>query len=401
MENTVEAYREPQEPLHAQEGAPTGFADGAPSIGVGIIGLSASGGWAAGGHVPALSEVDGIELRALAASSPDSARAAGKVFGVPAYASVEQLVQDGSIDLVVVSVKVPQHRELILPALKAGVPVLAEWPLARNLPEAEELVRSAQGTRTFVGLQGQSSPTFRWLADLVLGGYVGEMLSATVVASYDEWGSPVSENMRYLLDRRLGATMLTIAVGHALDWVSMIVGEPKDLMATTATERTRVPLAGSTGQFVPMTAEDQVAISATLPNGAVLSAHHRGRSATGPGFSLVIDGTEGALEVVAPMHPHITQVTVRGIRGRGRPVELTMPDSYDKYPHLSGTAIHNLAHAYSAIRDDLLHGTTNAPDFSHGVKRHRLLDAITRSAATGRRVTVDGHTADVAESDLR
>ncbi|WP_406005113.1 hypothetical protein OG440_02240 [Streptomyces sp. NBC_00637] len=46
-------------------------------IGVGIVGLSATGGRAAGAHLPALSAVEGIELRALAASSEASAQAAG------------------------------------------------------------------------------------------------------------------------------------------------------------------------------------------------------------------------------------------------------------------------------------------------------------------------------------
>lgn len=137
-------------------------------IGVGIVGLSATGGWAAGAHLPALSAVDGIELRALAASSEASAQAAGTAYGVPAYTSVEQLASDENVDLVVVAVKVPQHRELVLPVLKTGVPVLSEWPLAIDLREAEEMERAAGTTRTFVGLQGRSSPTLRWLATKVV-----------------------------------------------------------------------------------------------------------------------------------------------------------------------------------------------------------------------------------------
>jgi predicted dehydrogenase len=355
-------------------------------IGVGIVGLSATGGWATQAHVPALSAVDGMELRALAASSSASARAAGEVYGVPAYESVEQLVKDENVDLVVVTVKVPRHRELVLPALAAGVPVLSEWPLAVDLREAQELERAAHGTPTFVGLQGRSSPTFRWLADLVSEGYVGEVLSATVVAASAGWGGQVSERMRYTLDRTLGATMLSIAFGHAIDVVAMVVGELEALVATTATRRPRVAL-GRTGATVPMTAEDQVAVSGTLAGGAILSVHYRGGMVSGPGFSLVIDGTDGTLEVTAPTHPNLAPLTVRGARGPGRPAELALPDGYDVFPQLAGEPIHALAHAYAAIRDDLVHGTAVAPDFSHAVKRHRLLDAIARSAATGRRVS--------------
>ncbi|MDS0135771.1 MULTISPECIES: Gfo/Idh/MocA family oxidoreductase [unclassified Amycolatopsis] len=358
--------------------------------GVGIVGLSASGGWAAGAHLPALSAVDGMELTALATSSEASAVAAGAAFVVPGYASVEQLADDENVDLVVVAVKVPRHRELILPVLAAGVPVLSEWPLAVDLAEAEEMHQAASGTRTFVGLQGRSSPTARWLADLVTGGYVGKVLSATVLASSVEWGTPVSERMRYTLDRALGATMLTIAFGHTIDLVSMIVGELQDVVASTAVRRPLVPL-DRTGRTVPMTAEDQIAVSGTLPGGAVLSVHHRGGTLSGPGFSLLVDGTEGTLEVTAAGgYPHLGPVTVRGSRGRARLSELTLPDGYDDYPQLAGTPIHTLAHAYAAVRDDLTRGTATAPDFSHAVKRHRLLDAIGRSAAEGRRVSLPG-----------
>ncbi|MDA0172571.1 Gfo/Idh/MocA family oxidoreductase [Solirubrobacter taibaiensis] len=344
-------------------------------ISVGIVGLSASGGWAGRAHVPALAAVDGIELRGLVTSSAESGRAASAAFGVPAYESVSALAR--AVDLVVVTVKVPQHRELVLPALELGVPVLSEWPLALDLRQAEELERAAGETPTFVGLQGRSAPVFRWLADLVANGYVGDVLSATVVASTEGWGSPASERMRYTLDRENGATMLTIAFGHAIDTVSMVVGELDDVVATTATRRAQVPLAG-TEATIPMTAEDQVAISGTVTGGAILSAHYRGGVKSG--FSLLVDGTEGSLEISAPSHPGLAPVTVRGAG------ELTLPGAYDAFPQLAGTPVHALAHAYAAIRDDLTRGTTVVPDFAHAVKRHRLLDAIQRSAATGQRV---------------
>jgi hypothetical protein len=52
-------------------------------IRVGVVGLSASGGWAATAQVLALAGIDGYELRALSASSAESARAAGEKYAVP------------------------------------------------------------------------------------------------------------------------------------------------------------------------------------------------------------------------------------------------------------------------------------------------------------------------------
>ncbi|AGZ40968.1 Gfo/Idh/MocA family oxidoreductase [Actinoplanes friuliensis] len=137
-----------------------------------------------------------------------------------------------------------------------------------------------------------------------------------------------------------------------------------------------------------MTAEDQIAVSGTLDGGAILSVHHRGGMPSGAGFSLTIDGTDGRLEVTSGEFPHLGPVTVHGTRGGGRPEKMTLPAGYDTFPGLSGTVIHTLAHAYAAIRDDLVHDTAVAPDFTHAVQRHRLLDAIVRSAATGRRTAV-------------
>ena len=356
-----------------------------PPIGVGVVGLSATGGWGAGAHLPALATVGGFELRGLVGSSPASARAASGVHGVPAYASAGALAEAEGVDLVVVTVRTPQHRDLVLPALGAGTPVFCEWPFAVDLREAEQMAAAAQGVPTFVGLQGRSSPTFRWLADLVAQGFVGDVLSVTVSSTAREWGTPVAERMRYTLDRDLGATMLAIAFGHAVDTVSMVVGELQDVVATTAVRHPSVPLVPG-GRHVPMTAEDQIAVSGTLPGGAVLSAHQRGGTASGAGFSMTVDGSDGTLVVTAPDHPHVTPVTVRGARGGDRLTELALPEGYDRFPRLARSPIHTLAHAYAGIRDQLLGGAAVVPDFDDAVRRHRLLDAIRRSAASGRRV---------------
>ncbi|WP_328389329.1 Gfo/Idh/MocA family oxidoreductase [Streptomyces sp. NBC_00400] len=63
------------------------------------MGLSASGGWAATAHAPALAGLDGYELRALSASSDESARAAGETYAVPlAFSSAEELARSEEVD---------------------------------------------------------------------------------------------------------------------------------------------------------------------------------------------------------------------------------------------------------------------------------------------------------------
>jgi predicted dehydrogenase len=359
----------------------------APVIGVGVIGLSARGGWGAGAHLPAMGAAGGFELRGFVGSDAHAARATSNAVGVPAFPTPEDLARADGIDLVVVTVKTPDHRELVLQAAPARKPMFVEWPFAVGLAEAEEMTAAADGVPTYVGLQGRSSPTLRWAADLVREGYVGDVLSATVSSTASEWGGPTSERMRYTLDGELGASMLGIAFGHAIDAVAMIVGELQDVVASTAVRHPLVPL-GRTGRMVEMTGVDQIAVSGMLPGGGVLSVHQRGGTASGPSFSMVIDGTEGTLQLSASNHPHVVPVTVYGARRGRRFEQLALPDGYDSFPELASTPIHSLAHAYANIRRSFVGEQQPVPDFAAAVQRHRVMDAVMRSAATGRRIAL-------------
>jgi predicted dehydrogenase len=83
-------------------------------IGVGIIGASPSNsGWAVNAHIPALRALPGYRLRAVATSRRASADAAAAAFGVDAFDDPRALIDHPGVDLVVVTVKVPQHHDLL------------------------------------------------------------------------------------------------------------------------------------------------------------------------------------------------------------------------------------------------------------------------------------------------
>ncbi|WP_037575724.1 Gfo/Idh/MocA family protein [Phaeacidiphilus oryzae] len=358
-------------------------------IGVGIVGLSAKRGWAATAHVPALSRLDGFELRALSASSAESARAAADKYGVPrsrAFGSAAELAAADEVELVVVTVKVPDHREIIESALAAGKTVLSEWPLGNGLAEAEELAAEAEarGVRGFVGLQARYAPAVRYLRDLVADGYVGEVLSTSVIGSGRNWGAEWPTSGGYLLDPANGATMLTIPMGHTLDGIASVLGEFDEkapLGAVTANRRSSVR-DPETGEAVPQLVDDQIAVAGTLASGAVASVHYRGGLSRGTNFLWEINGTEGDLLVTAPDGSlQLTEASLRG--GRGEAAELTelpVPERYfEEVPAIAGLRGqpgYNVGAAYAQIGRDLAEGTSLAPDFAHAVRHQRLLDRI-------------------------
>ena len=347
-------------------------------IGVGIVGLSAAGGWAANAHVPALAALDGFEVRALSASSADSARAAGERYGVPlAFGTAEELAARDEVDLVAVTVRVARHREPVLAAIRAGKAVYCEWPLARDLAEAEELAAAARasGVRTTIGLQGRSAPVLLHIRDLVAGGYVGEVLSTTIVASAGAWGATFQAREPYLLDRDSGNTLLNVAAGHVTDALAMCLGEFRELNAVVANRRKQSRNA-DTGELAPMTTDDQIAVAGVLESGAVASLHFRGGDSPATGLYWEINGTDGDLVITGDWgYVHLGPVAVRGRRGDAPLADLPVPDRYVLVPSLAGhegEPPYNVAHAYARL--------DTAPTFEDAVRRHRLLDRIVRAA---------------------
>ena len=159
-------------------------------IRVGIVGASASRGFASIAHVPALRALAQFEFAAVCTSRQETAEAAARHYGTPlAFSDPEQLAQHPDIDLVTVSVKVPDHYRPVMAAIEAGKHVYCEWPLGRDTDEAMRLLEAAdrRGIRHAVGLQGQMSPAINYARDLIADGYVGRVLTATMIGCAPNW----------------------------------------------------------------------------------------------------------------------------------------------------------------------------------------------------------------------
>jgi predicted dehydrogenase len=361
-------------------------------LGVGIIGVSPIRGWATTAHIPALRALPNYEIRALSASSAESARVAGEAFGVRAvFADHEQLVTQPDVDVVAVTVKVPHHRELVSAALAAGKAVYCEWPLGRDIDEAQAMATLAaeQRVRTVVGLQARQAPAIEFVQELLHDGYVGEVLSTTMVGLSIPGNAVVKANA-YMLDDRNGANLLTIAVGHSLDTLNHVLGEFGDLSAVSDLRRPLIKIE-ETGEEVVKTAADQIAVIGTLTSGATVSVHVREAVAGGTGFLWEVNGTDGTLRITADApFPGIFPVTVAGAHGQSEPAGLVVPAALSqKWPALSslqGVPAFNVGRTYAAFAADIDNGKHTVPDFADAVRRHEVIAAIERSAASGERV---------------
>lgn len=359
-------------------------------IGVGIIGVHPSRGWAMTAHIPALQASPDFEIVALTNSNLDVANEAAHKFNVSyAFQRHEDLLAHPDVDLVVVTVKVPYHFELVSAAVRAGKSVYCEWPLGNGLQEAIELEQLARESKVHavVGLQSRAMPEVNFIRDLLRDGYVGEVLSASLIGSGIIGGATIPEQFAYTLNPGNGAGMINVAFAHAIDSVGYVLGSSlSEVMATLDTRRKMVQVV-ETGAMVAMETPDQIVISGKMTSGAVVSAHFRGGLSRGSNFRLEINGTEGDLIVTSSLgYPGVGETKVQGAQGAEATVrDLDISQAYVTANAEIGVIAATVSNNYALLASDLKNGTKTAPSFADAVTLHRVINAVEQSAATGNR----------------
>lgn len=363
---------------------------------VGIVGLKPETSWAALAHLPALRALpEDFEIAGVANSSPESGRAAAEACDIPrAFDNAATLVESADIDIVTITVKVPNHFDLVKAALEAGKHVYCEWPLGNGLAEARTLARLAneKGVRAVIGTQARVAPEMDYLRRLIDDGYVGDVLSTSLKGWGKAWGPTIAgaDARGYLLDIDHGATMLTIPLGHTLAALRDVLGDISALSTVITNRRTQVR-ALDTDELLPMTAPDQILFSGVLSGGAPLSLHYIGGLPSEPvGFVWDIHGTTGDLRVTAPTgHTQMVPLSLSGAQGPDGTLEpIAVPDEF-RHGWPQAVIPGNVARVYARMAADLRKGSHTAPTFDDAVSLHELLAAAEEAAENGKQTTIN------------
>jgi predicted dehydrogenase len=300
------------------------------------------------------------------------------------------MVQHPDVDLVSICVRVPFHHQLRMDALNAGRHLYCEWPLAATTEQAQQMSDLAvlKGVHHMVGLQARGAREFNCVRDLVAEGYVGKVLSCTMIITTPTWGTEFTRDWAYMADRSNGNTLMTSPGGHSIDAPCFCLGEFKELSSVVANQRQQVKIV-ETGETIQMTAPDQVLLSGVLQSSAVASVHLRGGTANGTGFLFEIHGAEADLAIVPvdpsqPTYIQVSEFTVRGAQA-GKPLaDLSIPESYRWVPPaVPAGFLSNVAQLYLRMAEGILQGKSVSPDFDVAVKRHQLVDVIQKASDTG------------------
>jgi len=351
---------------------------------IGIIGANPERGWASTAHIPALKALPNYEITALSSRAKEDEEKLKIAFGVQhIYDNVNGLVQSPEVDLVLVAVRIPQHYELIKQAILSGKNVFSEWPLGKNLKEAEEILALAKENNVegHIGLQSRSVPAVRFIKDYIQQGNIGEVLSTSMIGSGIIYGAFTEKAFDYSVNPENGAGMINVTFGNAVDALTFVLGEFSELSATTATRRKTTKII-ETGEEIPVKTADQIAVTGTLENGAVASVHFRGGHLSGTNFFWEINGTKGDIQITAAGGSlAVFEVTVKAGTGENGAMEvLEIPEQYNLVPDKSlGLIPTNVGQNYQLIQQG------NAPTFEEAVIRHRMIEAIEEAAKTGTR----------------
>lgn len=165
----------------AQPDANVSVKDGERPRGIGFVGLSTQG-WAATALVRPLFHpllASKYTLVALCTRHIESALAAASFYSSPekpvkAYygtEGIDALINDPAVDVVAVSVKIPDHFPIVQKAIERGKEVFVEWSPGRGFEETKRIEEMARerGVRVMVGAQGNQSAAVRKVSASHLG----------------------------------------------------------------------------------------------------------------------------------------------------------------------------------------------------------------------------------------
>ena len=355
---------------------------------VGMIGTSY---WADGLHLPALASHPDVELTAICGRDRERASLLAGTHGVSrVFTDYQQMIDHAGLDAVVVATPEDLHFPMVMSAVRAGLHVLCEKPLAFSGAQSEQMLVAAEraGVKHMVQFTNRGLPHYRYLKDLLDEGYIGDPYHAYFL--WPTGWNPARDTNPYHwgLDARRSKGAVAELGAHLIDVARWLLGEV-------------VRVSASLQMFVsPDTrddahvkgANDSAFLLLDFASGAHAVIHVGLRNISGPGLrtgqSAIISGSEGTLESRADpwtgSNPAVSEII--GLR-RGSSAAEALPVPSDYY---GGT---DPADAFAVFRrqsvgprlfiDAIVHDLPIAPSFHDGHQVQRIIDAAVTSHETG------------------
>ena len=128
-------------------------------------------------HLSVLNSLPEFEISAVCDVVPEATNRSGDEYNVTArYTDFEQMYDEANLDVVTVATQTRGHHAPTVAALRRGLSVLCEKPIAIDLVEADEMVGAAEasGAKFAINQQNHVNPGIRKAQAMVDAGVIGE-----------------------------------------------------------------------------------------------------------------------------------------------------------------------------------------------------------------------------------
>ena len=204
-------------------------------LGLGFIGCGEVGGEK---HLPAVREVPGLEVVAVADRDPERLRAARERHGVlTGHRDPAALLADPRVEVVAVCLPPVAQVATAIDALDAGKHVWIEAPIGLSMSDCDRLIAKAQASdrRVTVGFHMRWHRLVRQTKRLIQEGRLGQI--QTIRAT---WNSPRDDDTlpEWRRHRALGGgALVEVATDHYDLWRYLLDAEIAELFASTVDGR--------------------------------------------------------------------------------------------------------------------------------------------------------------------
>ena len=197
---------------------------------VGVVGYGLSG---SAFHAPIISVVPGLALAAIVTSNPDKVKQ--RYRDVVTYKSYEQLLQDRSIDVVVVTTPTFTHFEYAQSAIRHGKHVIVEKPFTVTTAEADELIALAHdgGVLLSVYQNRRFDNDFLTVKEIVQTNLLGNL---AIFESHMDRFRPIVQD-RWKEHNKPGSGTLYDLGSHLIDQALLLFGIPNTVFADVGRQR--------------------------------------------------------------------------------------------------------------------------------------------------------------------
>lgn len=340
-------------------------------------------------HLEGFEKEERSEVVALAGLDTDRCVMLQHRFNIPRrYGDYHELLADPDIDAVSVAVPNHMHLPVTLAALAAGKHVLVEKPLARNVPEGQQMIdaAAASGKILMVIFNRRGRHDVQLVKAEVEQGHLGSIYHAKAFWMRRS-GIPGLGSWFTNKDLAGGGPLIDLGV-HALDMALWVLGNPEPVSVSAATYAALGPQGrgqwqGNRFKITPGVAyevEDFATALIRFDTGMTLQldASWAGYTNHSDEFGITLMGDQGGAEI--HVKDYADKGTLRFIGEIDGVPTITEPQLQARHGH------GEMARAFVG---SILDGDPVSPSAEEGLERVRLIEAIYRSAAEGCEIQLD------------